>query len=66
LSAAGAEGGRAGRGVRTKAPLGYGIAHFIVYVGVVLTLAHFGLTAVGGAVIRTLFLGSTFAVVPQR
>jgi hypothetical protein len=54
LSAAGAEGGRAGRGVRTKALLGYGIAHFIVYVGVVLALAHFGLTevAVGGAVIR--------------
>ena len=49
---------------RTRALLGYGVAHFVVYVGVVLALAHLGLTAVaiGGAVVHTLFLGVAYVV----
>lgn len=49
---------------RTRALLGYGIAHFVVYVGVVLALVHLGLTAVavGGAVVHVLFLGVAYIV----
>jgi lipopolysaccharide exporter len=49
---------------RTRALLGYGVAHFVVYVGVVLVLAHLGLAAVavGGAVVHTLFLGVAYVV----
>jgi hypothetical protein len=47
---------------RTKALLGYGIAHFIVYVGAVAFLVHLGLPAVaiGGAVIHSIFLGVAY------
>jgi lipopolysaccharide exporter len=49
---------------RTRALLGYGIAHFVVYVGVVLVLAHQGLAAVaaGGAAVHVLFLGVAYIV----
>jgi O-antigen/teichoic acid export membrane protein len=47
---------------RTKALLGYGIAHFIVYVGAVALLVHLGLPAVaiGGAVVHSVFLGVAY------
>jgi lipopolysaccharide exporter len=47
---------------RTKALLGYGIAHFIVYVGAVAFLVHLGLPAVaiGGAVVHSIFLGVAY------
>jgi PST family polysaccharide transporter len=49
---------------RTRTLLGYGIAHFVVYVGVVFALVHLGLPAVaaGGAVVHTLFLGVAYIV----
>lgn len=49
---------------RTRTLLGYGIAHFVVYVGVVLALAHLGLpvVAAGGAVVHALFLGVAYIV----
>ncbi len=49
---------------RTRTLLGYGIAHFVVYVGVVFALVHLGLpaVAVGGAVVHTLFLGVAYIV----
>ncbi|MGH2976024.1 MAG: oligosaccharide flippase family protein, partial [Solirubrobacterales bacterium] len=48
----------------TRALLGYGIAHFVVYVGVVLVLAPLGLPAVaaGGAAVHTLFLWVAYEV----
>jgi PST family polysaccharide transporter len=47
---------------RTKALLGYGVAHFVVYVGAVAFLVHLGLPAVaiGGAVVHTVFLGVAY------
>jgi lipopolysaccharide exporter len=47
---------------RTRALLGYGIAHFIVYVGAVAFLVHLGLPAVaiGGAVVHSAFLGVAY------
>jgi lipopolysaccharide exporter len=47
---------------RTKALLGYGVAHFIVYVGAVAFLVHLGLPAVaiGGAVVHSVFLGVAY------
>ncbi len=47
---------------RTKALLGYGLAHFVVYVGTVAALVHLGLPAVaiGGAVVHTAFLGVAY------
>jgi lipopolysaccharide exporter len=47
---------------RTKALLGYGVAHFIVYVGAVAFLVHLGLPAVaiGGAVVHSIFLGVAY------
>lgn len=47
---------------RTRALLGYGVAHFVVYVGTVLALVHLGLPAVaiGGAVVHTIFLGVAY------
>jgi O-antigen/teichoic acid export membrane protein len=49
---------------RTKALLGYGIAHFIVYVGAVGFLVHLGLPAVaiGGAVVHSVFLGVAYII----
>lgn len=49
---------------RTGTLLGYGVAHFVVYVGVVFALVHMGLPAVaiGGAVVHTLFLGVAYIV----
>jgi O-antigen/teichoic acid export membrane protein len=43
---------------RARTILGFGVAHFVFYVGTVLAVVHLGLTAVaiGGAVIHTLFL----------
>lgn len=52
---------------RTSALLGYGIAHFVVYVGAVLALSQLGLTAVaaGGAAVHVLFLGVAYVVMLQ-
>lgn len=49
---------------RTKALLGYGIAHFVVYVGSVAALVHLGLPAValGGAVVHSAFLGVAYVL----
>ncbi len=49
---------------RTRTLLGYGIAHFVVYVGTVLALVHLGLSAVaaGGAVVHVAFLGVAYIV----
>lgn len=48
----------------TRALLGYGVAHFVVYVGAVLAVAHLGLpaVAVAGAVVHTVFLGVAYIV----
>jgi O-antigen/teichoic acid export membrane protein len=49
---------------RAKTLLGFGVAHFVFYVGTVLAVVHLGLAAVaiGGAVIHTLFLGVAYIV----
>ncbi|MDA0166938.1 oligosaccharide flippase family protein [Solirubrobacter ginsenosidimutans] len=49
---------------RTKAMLGYGIAHFVVYAGTVVIVSPHGLTAVAiaAAVIHTLFLVVAYQV----
>ena len=43
---------------RAKALLGYGVAHFVVYVGAVLAVAHLGIAAVAiaGSVVHGIFL----------
>lgn len=49
---------------RTRALLGYGIAHFVVYAGAVLAVAHLGLAAVAiaGSVVHTVFLLVAYVV----
>jgi O-antigen/teichoic acid export membrane protein len=49
---------------RARALLGYGVAHFVVYVGAVLAVAHLGLAAVAiaGSVVHTIFLGVAYFV----
>jgi len=49
---------------RARTLLGYGVAHFVVYIGAVLALVQFGLPAVaiGGAVVHTVFLGVAYIV----
>jgi O-antigen/teichoic acid export membrane protein len=49
---------------RARTLLGYGIAHFVVYVGSVLIVAKFGLIAVAiaGSVVHTIFLGVAYDV----
>jgi lipopolysaccharide exporter len=49
---------------RTRTLLGYGIAHFVVYVGAVFALVSLGLPAVaiGGAVVHVAFLGVAYVV----
>ena len=52
---------------RARTILGFGVAHFVFYVGTVLAVVHLGLTAVaiGGAVIHTLFLCVAYWVLLQ-
>ena len=47
---------------RASTLLGFGVAHFVFYVGAVLALVHLGLNAVaiGGAVVHTVFLGVAY------
>jgi PST family polysaccharide transporter len=49
---------------RARTLLGYGVAHFVVYIGAVLALVQLGLPAVaiGGAVVHTVFLGVAYIV----
>lgn len=49
---------------RARALLGFGIAHFVVYVGAVLVVAHLGLAAVAiaGSTIHLLFVGVSYEV----
>lgn len=49
---------------RARALLGYGVAHFVAYVGAVLAVARFGLpaVAVAGSVVHAIFLGVAYIV----
>jgi O-antigen/teichoic acid export membrane protein len=49
---------------RARTLLGYGVAHFVVYVGAVLAVAHLGLAAVAiaGSVVHTVFLAVAYVV----
>lgn len=49
---------------RARALLGYGVAHFLVYMAAVLAVAHLGLAAVAiaGSVVHTIFLGVAYKV----
>jgi O-antigen/teichoic acid export membrane protein len=49
---------------RARALLGYGVAHFLVYAGAVLAVAHLGLAAVAiaGSVVHAVFLAVAYAV----
>lgn len=49
---------------RARALLGFGVAHFIVYAGSVIVVAHLGLVAVAiaGSVVHTLFLGVAYEI----
>jgi O-antigen/teichoic acid export membrane protein len=49
---------------RARALLGYGVAHFVVYAGSVLAVAHLGIAAVAiaGSVVHGLFLGVAYFV----
>lgn len=49
---------------RARALLGYGVAHFVVYVGAVVAVAHLGLAAVAiaGSVVHAIFLGVAYVV----
>jgi lipopolysaccharide exporter len=49
---------------RARALLGFGVAHFLVYVGAVLAVAHLGLAAVAvaGSVVHLLFVGVAYTV----
>lgn len=49
---------------RTRALLGYGVAHFVVYVGAVLAVAHLGLpaVAVAASVVHGIFLLVAYVV----
>ena len=49
---------------RARTLLGYGVAHFVVYVGAVLAVAHLGLAAVAiaGSVVHTIFLAVAYVV----
>jgi O-antigen/teichoic acid export membrane protein len=53
---------------RTRALLGYGIAHFVFYAGAVLAVAHLGLAAVAiaGSVVHGVFLGVAYVVLLRR
>ena len=48
----------------TKALLGYGVAHFIVYAGAVVAVAHLGIAAVAiaGSVVHAIFLAVAYLV----
>jgi O-antigen/teichoic acid export membrane protein len=47
---------------RARALLGFGIAHFVVYAGAVVAVAHLGIVAVAiaGSVVHTIFLGVAY------
>jgi lipopolysaccharide exporter len=49
---------------RAQAVLGYGVAHFVVYVGAVLVVAHMGIAAVAiaGSVVHTIFLAVAYVI----
>jgi O-antigen/teichoic acid export membrane protein len=49
---------------RARAVLGYGVAHFFVYVGAVMAVAHLGIAAVAiaGSVVHTIFLAVAYVV----
>lgn len=49
---------------RARAVLGYGVAHFVIYVGAVLVVAHLGISAVAiaGSVVHAIFLAVAYAV----
>lgn len=49
---------------RARTLLGYGVAHFVVYAGAVLAVAHLGLAAVAivGSMVHTIFLGVAYVV----
>lgn len=49
---------------RARAVLGYGIAHFVVYVGAVLAVARFGIAAVAiaGSAVHAVFLAVAYVV----
>ena len=53
---------------RAKALLGYGVAHFVVYVGAVVAVAHNGLAAVAiaGSVVHAVFLAVAYVVLLGR
>jgi hypothetical protein len=53
---------------RAKALLGYGVAHFVVYVGAVVAVAHSGLAAVAiaGSVVHGIFLAVAYVVLLGR
>ncbi|HTT95655.1 MAG TPA: oligosaccharide flippase family protein [Solirubrobacterales bacterium] len=53
---------------RAKALLGYGVAHFVVYVGAVVAVAHMGLAAVAiaGSVVHGIFLAVAYVVLLGR
>jgi O-antigen/teichoic acid export membrane protein len=53
---------------RAKALLGYGVAHFVVYVGAVVAVAHMGLAAVAiaGSIVHAIFLGVAYVVLLGR
>jgi lipopolysaccharide exporter len=49
---------------RARAVLGYGVAHFVVYIGAVLAVAHLGIlaVAVAGSVVHAIFLAVAYLV----
>ncbi len=53
---------------RGRALLGYGMAHFVVYVGSVVVVAQFGLVAVAidGAIVHSLFAVVAYGMVARR
>jgi PST family polysaccharide transporter len=53
---------------RAKALLGYGVAHFVVYVGSVVVVAQFGLVAVAidGAIVHGAFAVVAYAMIARR
>jgi O-antigen/teichoic acid export membrane protein len=49
---------------RARAVLGYGVAHFVVYIGAVVAVARLGILAVAiaGSIVHAIFLGVAYAV----
>lgn len=53
---------------RAKGLLGYGVAHFVIYVGSVVVISQFGLVAVAidGAVVHSVFAVVAYAMIARR